>query len=82
MAAALVAPLLLFLLAVFVLPIGAFLLRAVQEQDVAPVLPRSVAALSAWDGRGLPDAAAHAALIEDLREARARDQESGAGGIA
>lgn len=82
MAAALVAPLLLFLLAVFVLPIGAFLLRAVQETDVAPVLPRSVAALSGWDGRALPGDAAHAALIEDLREARARDQESGAGSIA
>nr|WP_305123391.1 ABC transporter permease [Roseomonas sp. GC11] len=82
MAAALVAPLLLFLLAVFVLPIGAFLLRGVEERDVAPVLPRSTAALAAWNGAGLPDEAAFAALIEDLREARARDQESGAGSIA
>ena len=41
------APLLIFLVAVFVLPIGAFLARAVQEADVPPVLPRTVAALSA-----------------------------------
>ncbi len=81
-AAALVAPLLLFLLAVFVAPIGAFLLRAVQEQDVAPVLPRTVAALSGWDGAALPGDAAFAALAEDLREARARDQETSAGAVA
>jgi putative spermidine/putrescine transport system permease protein len=81
-AAALVAPLLLFLLAVFVAPIGAFLLRAVQERDVAPVLPRTVAALSGWDGAALPGDAAFAALAEDLREARARDQETSAGAVA
>ncbi|WP_242662352.1 ABC transporter permease [Teichococcus deserti] len=82
MAAALVAPLLLFLLAVFVLPIGAFLTRAVQETDVAPVLPRTVAALSGWNGQGLPDDAAFAGLIADLKEARVRDQASGGGAIA
>ncbi|MFC3126596.1 ABC transporter permease [Pseudoroseomonas globiformis] len=81
-AAALVAPLLLFLLLVFVLPIGAFLLRAVQEGEVAPVLPRTVAALAEWDGRAVPDDAAFAALAADLREARARDQQAGGGALA
>lgn len=81
-AAALVAPLLLFLLGVFVLPIGAFLFRAVQEGEVAPVLPRTLAALSAWDGTAPPGEPAFAALVEDLREARARDQQAGGGGIA
>jgi putative spermidine/putrescine transport system permease protein len=76
-----VAPLLLFLLAVFVLPIGTFLARAVQESDVPPVLPRTVAALSSWDGAATPGDAAFAALAEDLREARQRDQETGAGAI-
>lgn len=75
------APLLIFLLAVFVLPIGTFLARAVQETDVPPVLPRTVAALSSWDGAGLPGDAAFAALIDDLREARQRDQETGSGAI-
>jgi len=76
-----VAPLLIFLVAVFVLPIGAFLARAVQEADVPPVLPRTVAALSGWDGAAAPGDAAFAALVEDLRAARARDQETGAGSI-
>jgi hypothetical protein len=78
----LVAPLLLFLLGSFLAPIGAFLWRAVAEDEVAAVLPRTVAALSDWDGRDLPGDAAFAALAEDLREARARDAETGAGGIA
>jgi len=76
-----VAPLLIFLLVVFVLPIGTFLSRAVQESDVPPVLPRTVAALSSWDGAGLPGDAAFAALADDLREARQRDQETGSGAI-
>jgi putative spermidine/putrescine transport system permease protein len=81
MAAALVAPLLVFLLAVFLLPIGGFLLRAVQETEVAPVLPRTAAALARWDGAATPAEPAFAALVEDLRAARARDQQSGGGGI-
>ncbi|MHB0679921.1 ABC transporter permease, partial [Roseomonas mucosa] len=57
-AALLVAPLLLFLLGVFLLPIGAFLWRAVAETDVAPALPRTLAALRDWSGRDLPGEAA------------------------
>ncbi|EHL95758.1 ABC transporter, permease protein [Acetobacteraceae bacterium AT-5844] len=75
------APLLLFLLLVFVLPIGAFLTRAVQEADVPPVLPRTIAALEGWDGAATPGEPAFAALVEDLREARRRDQETGGGAI-
>jgi putative spermidine/putrescine transport system permease protein len=76
-----VAPLLIFLLVVFVLPIGTFLARAVQESDVPPVLPRTIAALSGWDGAAAPGEPAFAALVEDLREARRRDQEVGGGSI-
>ncbi len=72
------APLLIFLVAVFVLPIGAFLARAVQEADVPPVLPRTLVALRGWDGAAVPGDAAFAALVEDLRAARAADQASGA----
>ena len=75
------APLLIFLLVVFVLPIGTFLSRAVQESDVPPVLPRTIAALSGWDGAAAPGEPAFAALVEDLREARRRDQEAGGGSI-
>jgi len=78
-AALLTAPLLLFLLVSFVAPIGAFLWRAVSDTDVAPVLPRTVVALASWDGTGTPDEDAFAALVADLREARARDRETSAG---
>lgn len=70
-AALLVAPLLLFLLVGFAAPIAALLARGVQDTEVARVLPRVSAALADWDGRGLPDDAAFAALAEDMRAARA-----------
>jgi putative spermidine/putrescine transport system permease protein len=70
-AALLVLPLLLFVLVAFAAPIGKMLLRGVEDPEVAPVLPRTIAALAAWDGRALPDDAAFAALVEDLRAARA-----------
>lgn len=72
-AALLTAPLLVFLLASFVVPIGAFLWRGVTDADVAPVLPRTVAALAGWDGRGVPEEPAFSSLVEDLRLARATD---------
>lgn len=70
-AALLVLPLLLFVLIAFAAPIGAMLMRGVEDPEVAPVLPRTLAALERWDGRGLPDDAAFSALVEDLRAARA-----------
>ncbi len=79
--ALLTAPLLLFLLITFVAPIGAFLWRGVTDAEVAPVLPRTVAALVSWDGAATPDEAAFAALVADLRDARARDRETGIGSI-
>jgi putative spermidine/putrescine transport system permease protein len=84
-AALLVAPLLLSLLVGFVAPIGAFLWRAVADDEVASVLPRTITALADFDtaspGAAVPDAA-FAALAEDLREARARDQDRGGGSVA
>lgn len=79
---ALVAPLLIFLLLSFAAPIGVFLWRAVGDTDVAPVLPRTIAALADWDGKALPGEPVFAALAEDLRIARARDQETGSGELA
>jgi putative spermidine/putrescine transport system permease protein len=69
--AALVVPLFLFLLATFIVPIGALLTRGVVDPEVAATLPRVSAALARWDGEDLPDEAAFAALIADLRAARA-----------
>jgi len=70
-AALLVAPLLLFVIVAFAAPIAAMLARSVTDQEVAPVLPRTLEALRGWNGTALPDDAAFAALVEDLRAARA-----------
>ena len=72
-AAALVLPLFLFLLATFIVPIGAMLSRALFDREVGEILPRVTAELARWDGRGLPPDAAFAAMIEDIRAARAAD---------
>jgi putative spermidine/putrescine transport system permease protein len=70
-AALLIAPLFLFLLATFIGPIGALLTRSFVDTDLARWLPRVTAEIRRWDGRALPDEATFAALIEDLRAARA-----------
>lgn len=67
----LLAPLVAFLLLVFVAPIGGMLWRAIDDRDVAPILPRTVAALAGWQGDGLPGEPAFAALAADLAQARA-----------
>ncbi len=69
--AALVLPLFLFLLATFLVPIGSLLTRGVLDPEVAGALPRVTAALAEWDGRDLPSEEAFAALIADIRAARA-----------
>ena len=69
-AAALVLPLFLFLLATFIVPIGAMLGRAFFDREVAEIMPRVTGELARWDGRALPPDAAYAALIEDVRAAR------------
>lgn len=73
-AQALIAPLVLFLLLVFLVPIAALLYRSVSNPEVVGSLPRTVAAISAWDGRGLPDEGAYQALAEDLAHARQNQQ--------
>jgi putative spermidine/putrescine transport system permease protein len=66
----LTAPLLVFLLASFLLPIGVMLFRAVDDPIVGHALPRTAEALAGWDRSDLPDDAAYAALVEDLKALR------------
>jgi putative spermidine/putrescine transport system permease protein len=66
---ALAAPLLLFLALIFVLPIGTLLLKSVEGLGVQAVLPGTARALRDWNGLGLPDQAAYAALGTDLAQA-------------
>jgi len=59
-------PLLVFLLAFFIVPIGALLVRAVENPEVASALSRTVATLDKWDRTSPAPDAAYAALIADM----------------
>ncbi len=67
----LVLPLFAFLLISFLGPIGLMLWRGVADNDVPRILPRISVELARWDGHELPGEDAFAALIADIREARA-----------
>lgn len=69
-AQALIAPLVLFLLLVFLVPIVALLYKSVGNPEVVGGMPRTVAAIVSWDGRGLPAEPVYKAAGEDLAEAR------------
>ena len=59
-------PLLVFLLADFLIPIGALLVRAVENPEVARVLGNTVEVLDTWDRKSAPPDAAYAAIAKDL----------------
>ncbi len=69
-AQALIAPLVLFLLLVFLVPIAALLYKSVGNPEVVEGMPRTVAAVTVWDGKGLPDEPVYRSLAEDLAESR------------
>ncbi|SFP92694.1 putative spermidine/putrescine transport system permease protein [Geopseudomonas sagittaria] len=71
---ALILPLLAFLLLTFLVPIGALLWRSIDNPEVVGALPRTVVAIDAWDGRGLPPEPVYQAFGEEL--AQAREQKS------
>ena len=47
----LVAPLLLYVMVLFVAPIGLVMVRAVYDSDLDRLAPRTAVVLEAWDGR-------------------------------
>lgn len=65
-AIALTLPLLIFLAVTFLLPLGALLLRAVENPEVASTLVKTGEALTGWDRKTAPPDAAYAALLTDL----------------
>ena len=69
----LIAPLMLFLLAIFVLPIGMLLTRSVDNSEVARTLPATAAALAAWNGESAPDEPLFAAFAADLKASPKED---------
>jgi len=66
----LTAPLLVFLVASFIIPIAVMLFRAVDDPVVGDALPHTVEVLADWDRGDLPGEAAYAAVVEDLRALR------------
>ena len=74
----LVAPLLLFVIVSFAMPIAGMLWRSVEDTEVSGVMPRTIAALKSWDGRGLPSDDAFRAAAADLSEARVKGTASAA----
>ena len=69
-AQALIAPLALFLLLVFLVPIAALLYKSVGNPEVVGGLPRTVEVISQWDGKSLPGEDVYKALSQDLAESR------------
>ena len=65
-AIALTLPLLIFLAVTFLVPLGALLVRAVENPEVAGTLRKTGDALSGWDRKTAPPDAAYAALLADL----------------
>ncbi|MDB2448754.1 ABC transporter permease [bacterium] len=64
----LVAPLLVFLVIAFVLPILDMLKRSIDNPEVNTQLARTAELLESWDGESLPDEAVYEALVKDLVE--------------
>ena len=65
----LIAPLLVFILITFILPIADMLFRSVENSIVPDTLPRTVVALQDWDpdSNEAPDEAVFAALTQDMQ---------------
>lgn len=75
----LVAPLVVFLLIIFVIPIGALLFRAVDNPDILARMPTTLATLKGWNRTTVPPAASYKALMDDLIVAK---EQSGTGNLA
>ncbi|MGM0701368.1 MAG: ABC transporter permease [Pseudomonadota bacterium] len=66
----LVAPLALFLVMVFVVPIGNMLFNSVDNGSLRHVMPQTAASIEQWDGEGLPSEATFAVFADELRDSR------------
>ena len=65
-AVALVAPLFLFILIIYIFPIGDMLFRSVDDRMITKMLPKTFAAMEKWDGKDLPDEPVYKGIYEDL----------------
>jgi putative spermidine/putrescine transport system permease protein len=70
----LVAPLLLFIMLMFVYPIGGMLVRSVYSPDFARAMPATAAVIGDWPGGGTPPEAVWAAVAGDLLALQQRNE--------
>ncbi len=70
MAIGLIAPLAIFLLITFIVPIAVLLVRAIENPEIATTLPKTVTTLAHWNKQNLPDEDAFIALSNDLLVAK------------
>jgi putative spermidine/putrescine transport system permease protein len=68
-AAILVLPPFLFLLFIFIIPIGDLLLRSVDDKLINETLPRTFVEFEEWDGTELPGEPMYEAMYLDITEA-------------
>ena len=62
----LVAPLFLFILIIYIFPIGDMLFRSVDDRMITKMLPKTFIAMEKWDGKDLPEEPVYKGLYEDL----------------
>jgi putative spermidine/putrescine transport system permease protein len=70
-AALLIAPLFVFSIVNFVVPVAMILFQSVDDTAIGTVLVRTLPAIAAWDGTGTPDEAVYRAMYDDFRDAKA-----------
>lgn len=72
----LVAPLFLFILIVYVFPLGDMLFKSVDNRMITTMLPNTFSALEKWDGKELPGEEVYEAFYNDFYPL-AKDKKSG-----
>ncbi len=77
----LIAPLLVFVMISFIIPIFSMLFRSVENDIVRDTLPQTVVALQDWDSTTgeLPDEAVYAAFVDDMIKAIAAKEHTALG---
>jgi len=66
----LVAPLLLFILITFLVPIGDMLVRSVDDREINTVFPKTFEVYNKWDKQGLPPEEVYEAMFFELRDGK------------
>ncbi|TCN20331.1 ABC transporter permease [Sinorhizobium americanum] len=68
----LVAPLLVFVIATFLMPIAGMLARSAYSPDFPQDMPRTASVLGSWSGRDVPDESVFAAFVLDIKDTQVR----------